>query len=122
MNDALVPTSGSLDDFADALQQNPELEKAVAQRTKARAKAYFHGRVMERLISIADGEDDKTALTAINLICKLAGELKAPKPVVLSFDELVARSQAVEAGPLTGITQIQAPVIDADDDGDDTTE
>lgn len=107
-----------------ALFNDPDFTRAVQERTKARARLAFHGRGLDRLIEIADGEDDKTALTAINLLGKLAGEFKAPKPVVLSFDELLKKAAAT-AGPLSGITQItESAIIDAedDDDGDDTTE
>lgn len=97
-----------------------EFTKAVQERTRAVARLAFHGRGLDRLIAIANGADDKTALTAINLLGKLAGEFKAPKPVVLSFDELVKRAQTVSAGPLAGITQIrEAEVIDAEEEGDD---
>lgn len=106
-----------------ALFHDPDFTKAVQDRTKARARLAFHGRGLDRLIEIADGEDDKTALTAITLLGKLAGEFKAPKPVVLSFDELIKRAAAVPAGPLSGITQItESAVIEGDvDDGDDDT-
>ena len=106
------------------LFNDPEFTKGIQDRTKRRAKAYFHGRGFDRLVQIAEGEDDKTALSAITTIGKLAGEFKAPKQsVVLNFNELMDKKQAIEAGPLGGITQIQAAIIDAEDDGDtDTTE
>lgn len=114
MSEALAITEDA-DLFSD-----PDFAKAIQDRTKRRAKAFFHGRGLDRLIAIADSKDDKTALSAITTIGKLAGEFKAPKPVVLSFDELVKRAQAVDAGPLAGITQIrEAEVIDAEEEGDD---
>jgi hypothetical protein len=112
----------AITDDAD-LFSDPDFSRAIQERTKARAKAFFHGRGFDRLVDIANGVDDKAAMTAITTIGKLAGEFKAPKPVVLSFDELVKRAATVDAGPLAGITQIrEAEIIDADDDDDDTTE
>ena len=118
MSEALaVPDDAEL--FNDA-----DFTRAIQDRTKRRAREAFHGRGLERLIRIADGLDDKAAMTAITLLGKLAGEFKAPKQsVVLNFNELMDKKQAVEAGPLGGITQIQAAIIDAENDGDgDTTE
>jgi len=107
-----------------ALFHDPDFTKAVQERTKARARLAFHGRGLDRLIEIADGEDNKTALTAITLLGKLAGEFKAPKLTVVTFDDLRKVAATVPAGPLSDITQIrEAEAIDADDDdGDDTTE
>lgn len=102
-----------------ALLNDPDFARAVQDRTKARAKAFFHGRGFDRLLEIAKSKDDKTALSAITTIGKLAGEFKAPRPVALSFDELIKRATAVPAGPLTGITQIrEAEVIDAEEEDD----
>ena len=117
MSEALaVPDDAEL--FKDA-----EFTKAVQDRTKRRARVAFHGRGIERLIEIADGNDDKTALSAITLLGKLAGEFKAPKQsVVLNFNELMDKKQVVEAGPLGGITQIQAAIIEAVDEPDSDSE
>lgn len=99
-----------------ALFQDPDFAKAIQDRTKARAKAFFHGPGFDRLLEIAGSEDDKTALSAITLLGKLAGEFKAPKPVLVSFDELLKKAQTVEAGPLAGITQIrEAEIVDAEE-------
>lgn len=118
MSEALAITDDA------ALFNDPDFTKAVQDRTKARARVAFHGRGIERLIEIANGKDDKTALSAITLLGKLAGEFKQPRPVVLSFDELHKRATAAPGGLLSDITQIrEAQVIDADDDeGDATTE
>ena len=111
-------------DEAD-LFNDPDLERAIQDRTKRRAKAAFHGRGLDRLIRIADAPDDKAALSAITLLGKLAGEFKAPRPVQVSFEDLRKAAATVNAGPLGGITQIrEAEVIegDFDDDDSDTTE
>ena len=116
MSEALAIT-----DDAD-LFSDPDFTRVIQERTKRRAQAFFHGRGFDRLVDIADGEDDKSAMTAINLIGKLAGEFKAPRPVVLCFEELRKAAQTVNAGPLGGITQIrEAEVIDAEEteDADD---
>ena len=111
MSEALAITDDA------ALFHDPEFTKAVQDRTKALARLAFHGDGLKRLIEIAGGKDDKTALTAITLLGKLAGEFKTPKPVVLSFDELVKRAQAVPAGPLSDITRIrEAEIIEAEEE------
>lgn len=103
-----------------ALFNDPDFTSAIQERTRARAKAFFHGRGFDRLVEIAEGEDDKMALSAITAIGKLAGEFKAPRPVTLSFDELLKKAQAVPAGPLGGITQItESAVIDAEEEEED---
>ena len=110
----------AIPDDAD-LFQDPDFSRAIQERTKRRAKAFFHGRGFDRLVDIANGVDDKAAMTAINLLGKLAGEFKAPRPVMLSFEELRKAAATVSAGPLGGITQIrEAEAIegDVDDDGD----
>jgi hypothetical protein len=114
MSEALAIT-----DDAD-LFSDPDFTRAIQERTRNRAKAFFHGRGFDRLLEIADSEDDKTALSAITTIGKLAGEFKAPRPVTLSFDELIKRATAVPAGPLSDITQIrEAQAIDAEEEEDD---
>jgi hypothetical protein len=111
MSEALAIT-----DDAD-LFSDPDFTRVVQERTKRRAKAFFHGRGFDRLVEIADGEDNKQAMTAINLLGKLAGEFKAPRPAMMSFDELRKAAQTVNAGPLVGITQIrEAEVIDAEEE------
>jgi hypothetical protein len=101
-----------------ALFNDADFAKAVQERTKNRAKAFFHGRGIERLIEIANGDNDKTAITAINTIGRLAGEFtKPPRPIHISFDDLRNQAATVDAGPLAGITQIQAPIIDVEDEG-----
>lgn len=106
------------------LFNDPDYARGIQERTKNRAKAFFHGRGFDRLLIMAESADDKVAMSAITTIGKLAGEFKAPRPVVLSFDELMKQAAQVHAGPLGGITQIrEAEVLDADDDeGDATTE
>ena len=101
-----------------ALFNDAEYTKAIQERTKAVAREAFHGRGLVRLIRIADGPDDKAALSAITLLGKLAGEFKAPKPVMLSFDELMRMAQQrAQAGPLDGMTEIrEAEIIDGDED------
>lgn len=108
----------AINDDAD-LFHDPDFTRAVQERTRARAKAFFHGRGFDRLVEIANSEDDKTALSAITTIGKLAGEFKAPRPVQVSFDELIKKA-AQASGPLAGITQItESTVIDAEDGDDD---
>lgn len=105
------------------LFNDPDFARAIQQRTKQRAQAAFHGPLFNRLLEIAAGDDVKAAMSAITLVGKLAGEFKAPRPVVLSFDELQKRAATVEAGPLSELTQIrEAEIIDVDDEGDATTE
>jgi len=119
MSEALAVTDDA------ALFNDSDYANAIQERTKARAKAFFHGRGFDRLLEIADSEDDKTALSAITTIGKLAGEFKAPRPVVLSFEELRKAAASVSAGPLGGITQITESAViegDFDEDGGDTTE
>lgn len=112
MSEALaIPDDASL--FND-----PDFAKAVQDRTKARAKAFFHGRGFDRLVEIAEGEDDKTALSAIATIGKLAGEFKAPKPVQVNFNSLIKQAEATSAGPLSGITQIREAEIIEEEDGE----
>lgn len=108
-----------------ALFNDADFAKAIQERTKNRAKAFFHGRGFDRLVEIAQSEDDKTALSAITTIGKLAGEFKSPQPIQVSFDSLLKAAATANAGPLSGITQItESSVIDADeeenDDYDDT--
>lgn len=106
-----------LDDAA--LFNDPDFTKAVQERTRARAKAAFHGKGMDRLIEMADDGDDRTALSAITLLGKLAGEFKTPKPVMLNFDELIKRAAATP-GPLSGITRItESAVIDVEEEEDE---
>lgn len=107
----------------DAAQFNdPEFTRAVQEWTRARAKAFFHGRGFDRLVEIADGEDDKAAMTAITLLGKVAGEFKPPRPVMLSFEDLRKAAATVSAGPLGGITQItESAIIDAEEETDDDT-
>ena len=105
MTEALVPTS-------------TDLARTVHETTKTRALE-AHSAVMDRLISVLHGEDDKAALTAAGMILRIGGAMKAPAVKVnFTFNELQAQS-ALSAGPLAGITQIvESAVIDVDDDGD----
>lgn len=113
MSEALAITDDA------ALFHDPDFTKAVQDRTRARARLAFHGRGLDRLIEIADGEDDKTALTAITLLGKLAGEFKAPKLTVVTFDDLRKAAGGVPAGPLGGITQItESAIIDVEEEED----
>lgn len=106
-----------------ALFNDPDFTRAIQERTKARALAAFHGKGVDKLIEIAEGDDNKTALSAITLLGKLAGEFKAPRPVMLSFEELRRAAAAVPAGPLGGITQIrEAEVVEGDVEDDDDDE
>lgn len=107
------------------LFNDADYARGIQERTKRRAKAFFHGRGFERLLIMADSADDNVAMRAINTIGKLAGEFKAPRPVVLSFDELQKRATAAPGGLLSDITQIrEAEILDADEerDEDSTTE
>ena len=114
MSEALVPTDDA------ALFNDPDFTRAVQERTRARARAAFHGRGVDRLIEMAEGGDDRTALSAITMLGKLAGEFKAPRPIQLNFEGLMKEAQAATPGPLTGITQIvESAVIDAEEEGDD---
>ena len=126
MSEALVPSN--LEEFAAqngmtaqeaaAILSDPEAAKRIQEITKWRARIAFHGRGIERLIRIADGEDDKRAMSAIEILGKLAGEFKAPRPIQFSFDELMKKA-AASAGPLSGITQItESAVLDAEDEPD----
>ena len=109
MSEALAIT-----DDAD-LFENPDFTNAVQERTKRRAKAFFHGRGFDRLVEMAEAEDVRTALSAITLLGKLAGEFKAPPPIHFSFEQLINRT-AAEPGPLSGITRIvPSEVIDAEE-------
>lgn len=134
MSEALAPSNlpANLEDFAAqngltaqeamALLTDPNAAKRMQEITKWRARVEFHGRGIQRLIAIANGENDKQALSAINLLGKLAGEFKAPK-IQIGFDSLLKQAASASAGPLTGITQIrEAEVIDADDADDDDNE
>lgn len=105
MSEALVP------------QFDKDMVRLIQETTKARALA-LHGALMDRLETILNGEDDKTALTAAGLILKIGGSMKpAPIQVRLSFDEMV--KQSGQAGPLSGLTQIaEASVIDAEEEDD----
>ena len=132
MSEALAITSApsSLEEFAAqqevSLQVAAEMlnaaQKDMQEVTKARARMAFHGRGIETLIQIAEDRQDKRCLSAIELLGKLAGEFKAPRPIQFSFDELMKRT--AEPGPLSGITRIvPSEVIDAEDaDSDDTDE
>jgi len=110
MSEALIP------------QLDKDMVRLIQETTKARALA-LHGALMDRLETILNGEDDKTALTAAGLILKIGGSMKErTMKVHHTFDELM-KQPAVEAGPLSGLTQIaEASVIDAEEDGDDTSE
>lgn len=129
MSEALtIRDCASLEEFAN--QQGVSLQVAAdiinnAQRdiqeiTKARARQAFHGKGINKLIEFSESEDPKTAIAAITLLGKLAGEFKAPKPVMVSFDDLLKKAQAASAGPLGGITQIREGVLVDDGDSDDT--
>lgn len=129
MSEALVPSNieefaaqnGMTAQEAAAILANPDEARRLQEVTKWRARIAFHGRGIERLISIANGEDDKQALSAITLLGKLAGEFKAPRPIQVSFDDLMKQRATVEAGPLGGITQIrESAVIDVEDDDSDS--
>lgn len=130
MSEALtIREPASLEEFANqqgvSLQVAAEMlnggQREMQDITKARARIAFHGRGVERLIQIAESDDDKTAIAAITMLGKLAGEFKAPKPVMVSFDELLKQAHAGGAGPLGGITEIrEGAVIDADEGDDDT--
>ena|SRR5215471_12326250 len=104
-----------------ALFNDAEYSRAIQERTRARAKAFFHGPGFERLLQIARGADDRQAMSAITTIGKLAGEFKAPRPVVLNFNELQAKAQDAPAGPLSDLTQIrEAELIEGDEGVHDT--
>lgn len=131
MSEALITYGcSSLEEFAalhglsiqDAttLLNDPDFLKGLQETTKARARAAFHGYAVPRLIEIATRGDEKQAVGAITLLGKLAGEFKAPRPIQVSFDELMKKAQTVPAGPLGGITQItESAVIDAEEDEPD---
>lgn len=93
--------------------------QAIHEETKARA-LLAQPAIANRLVRIINGADDKDAMAAAGILLKLSGGIKAPRPIQLSFDELLKRAQAGSAGPLTGITQIVEAVIDSTEDGDDS--
>jgi len=104
-------------------QLDKEDARLIHEATKSRALA-LHGALMDRLETILNGEDDKSALTAIGLLLKIGGGLKTQSiKVQATFNQLMENATA-NAGPLGGLTQITASaVIDADEDTDsDTTE
>jgi hypothetical protein len=106
---------------AVSILTDKDVSKALQDTTKARARLALHGRGIARLIAIAATGDDQQALSAINTLARLAGDLKPQGiNVRLSFDELIKQA-TVSAGPLAGITQIAEGVIDAEegDDSDD---
>src|SRR5262245_66496297 len=87
----------------------------IQEATKARALS-LHNAVMDRLERILDGEDDKTALTAIGLILKVGGGMKTQSVRVQATFNQLMEGAAVNAGPLASLTQITASaVIDAED-------
>ena len=92
-------------------------QKDMQDITRARARMAFHGKGVNRLIEIADDKDDKRCMSAIEMLGRLAGEFKPPKPVVVNFQALMDGATNQSAGPLGGITQIrEAEAIDGDDD------
>jgi len=95
-----------------------DVVRLIHDRTKARALA-AHDAVMDRLIAVLGGENDKAAMTAAALILKVGGSMKAPSvKVQVSFDELI-KSVPAQAGPLSGLTQIvESAAIDGDVDDD----
>ena len=100
-----------------------DVTQIIQAKTKARAMLAMDA-CMNRLVSMANSENDKTAQAAISLITKLSGTMKPQAVNIrLNFDELIKQAAQASAGPLSNITQIrEAEVIDADDDDDDTTE
>ena len=98
---------------------NKDEARDIQEATKARALG-LHDAVMDRLESILNGEDDKTALTAIGLVLKVGGGMKTQSiNVKATFNQLM-EAAPMQAGPLASLTQITASaVIDAEEDGDD---
>lgn len=106
----------AIPDDAD-LFSDPDYARGIQERTKRRAKAFFHGRGFERLLIMAESADDNVAMRAINTIGKLAGEFKAPRPVVLTFTELQQQAAAAPGGLLSDMTQIrEAEIVDIEED------
>jgi hypothetical protein len=103
---------------ATALTSKDALD-ALHNLTKARA-LLAQGPIVNRLIKIANGDDDKAALTAAGLLLKVAGNIKPSSVnVTLSFDELI-KSVPAQAGPLSGLTQIvESAAIDAEESDDE---
>src|SRR5262245_63956140 len=98
MSEALVPLP------------DRDIVRLIHDTTRARALE-AHGAVMDRLIAVLHGEDDKAAMTAAGMILKLGGSLKAPRPIQVTFEELRKAAATVEAGPLSGITRITESAV-----------
>lgn len=107
---------------AVSILTDKDVSKALQDTTKARARLALHGRGIARLIDIATTGDDPQALSAINTLAKLSGDLKPQGiNVRLSFDELIKQATHTHsAGPLAGITQITEGVIEAEEESEDS--
>jgi len=106
MNEALVPF-------------DKDNARQIQETTKARALA-LHDAVMDRLETILNGEDDKTALTAIGLILKVGGGMKTQSVRVQATFNQLMEGATVNAGPLASLTHITASAVIDAEDGDDS--
>ena len=101
-------------ELAEALNHK-DVAQIIQAKTKARAMLAMDA-CMNRLVKMANSDDDKTAQAAISLITRLSGAMK-PQPINIrfNFEELIKQAAQASAGPLSNITQIrEAEVIDAE--------
>jgi hypothetical protein len=92
------------------LFNDPSVLKEIRTVTRARAGIALHTRGVQRLVDITDTGDERQALTAINILGKLSGDMKDRQQVnvQLSFEELQRRRESSDA-PGKGLFDIVPP-------------
>lgn len=74
----------------------------VAQQSVAEAKAFLHSKGFRKLKTIAQGGDDKAAMSAIKMLAEFTGDMskKSNVDVNISLEQLVRQEEAKSIKPI----------------------
>jgi hypothetical protein len=108
MSESLVQLEKEELDFS-----RQEVRKAIREMVQSKAIASFP-RQFQRLLEIAESDDERSALTAIRLLAQLSGVLvnKSQMEVKLTFDDL--RKKQTSDDPLSSLFDIRSPILEGE--------
>jgi hypothetical protein len=77
----------------------------VAKQSKAEAKMFLHSKGFRRLKDIAQGSDDKAAMSAIKQLAEYTGEIskKSNVDVNISLEQMVRQEEAKNVSPVMDV-------------------
>lgn len=112
-SEALIPQGNTELDFGD-----PGVRKAIRDVIQSKAISEFP-RAFQRLVQIADSEDERTALTAIKILGEMGGFIrnKSQIDIKFKFDDFINEQSD---HPLRDLFKVgRGPIIEAELEVDD---